>query len=153
MPRSRTILLRLAAAAWLAGWGWLLGPAFSSSFFQYHQFSRISVWLANLAAVALTTAALARTWQAEVQESPGSTRRVLVRQIAVTTAGWIGAWAVVWLATRLPAGYRLSADDSMGAGIDLLMTLTWGSLAILAGGLKLVWDRRVNAERRVPNAK
>ncbi|HSM15341.1 MAG TPA: hypothetical protein VLA66_14840 [Thermoanaerobaculia bacterium] len=118
----RRWVLGLGLVAWGAFAFWLFSFAFSSSFFRWNLAARLGPFVgAWLAAVAMPAAG---AWElAGYVRGRRGALAAWLRHLGWTVLAFVPFLAVTALQRRLPDPFRLSADDSMGVGIDFLILL------------------------------
>ena len=136
LPVAGTLLL----FGWAAFWFWAFSFAYSDSFFLYNRYSRIPILVAAVAAAILIPISALHQWKRHAKEGRGRMRAVLTHAAACFII--LGApFTVSWALSKAPRPWRPSADDAMGAGIDLLLLLAIAALSIAALGIAVKVSR------------
>lgn len=138
-PLSRVVGW-MTLAAWTAFWFWAFSFRYSSSFFHYHQGSRIPFFAAALLAVVIAPWSAVRQWQ-HVNRARRSRATALLWHVG-TVIGAAAVPAIVAAGVRAVSPQTLSGDEAMGVGIDMLSVLGVAGLTVIVLSVALVVPRR-----------
>jgi hypothetical protein len=119
----RKAVARLGWGLWVALWTWAFAFSYSDSYFRYSPCTRIPVFAAALlGAIAMPASAL-RLWRRS-----GPAWALALRQAGASLVALLPVMATSFVLSRAPGACRLSGDDAMGVGIDILVL---GALALV----------------------
>jgi hypothetical protein len=132
----------LLLLAWAALAFWTFSFAFSGSFFRWNLPSRLPPFVAAWAGATLLPVSAAWQW-ARVRRQACGPFEALGLHVAGAALSVAPLLLVTAVQRRMPEPWRLSADDAMGVGIDLLILLGAAVASTVLLGLALLIERRL----------